>query len=356
MLLDEVTLKIKAGDGGTGVVRWRHEKGIAKGGPAGGDGGKGGDVYFMAVRDVHALSNYKRKRDFKAENGEAGGSKSLHGKNGEDLILELPLGSVVHNNEYDIDYEFTKEGERVLILNGGTGGRGNEYFKSSTNRSPQEAEPGTHGESATFSVELRLIADAGLIGFPNAGKSSLLNALTSAHSKVGDYPFTTLEPNLGEMYGYILADIPGLIEGASEGRGLGHKFLRHVQRTKLLVHLVSADNERVADTYKAVRTELKRFNPELVDKEELVVLTKSDMVDGKILAKKKKELEKASDGEVTTISLYDDSDVKAFMELLLAILQGKKTINKKVSKVHAAKKTVKKTTVKRVTAKNTKKK
>jgi GTP-binding protein len=317
MLIDFVTLTIKAGKGGDGVVRWRREKGIPYGGPAGGDGGKGGDVYFRVVRDVHALAPYKQQTEWAGEDGFPGQKRSMHGKFGNDLYLTVPLGAVIHNRDYDITYECDEEGKEILVLRGGQGGLGNEKFKSSTNRAPEEFTKGELGEFATFDIELKLIADVGFIGLPNAGKSSLLNALTRAGAKVGDYAFTTLEPNLGAYYGYVLADIPGLIEGASEGKGLGHKFLRHVSRTKVLVHLVAVDNEDPAKEYVTIREELGKYDKELLTRDEIVVLSKTDMVDEEEVKKKKKALEKASGKEVTTLSLYEDDSVKMFGDLLM---------------------------------------
>jgi GTP-binding protein len=321
MLIDSITLTIKAGKGGDGVVRWRREKGIPYGGPAGGDGGRGGDVYFRVVRDIQALAQYKHKTDWAATDGEFGQKRSMHGSDGGDLYLNIPLGAVIHNREYDKTYECITEGEEILILRGGEGGLGNEKFKSSTNRTPEEFTKGAPGEFATFDIELKLIADVGIIGLPNAGKSSLINALTNASAKVGDYPFTTLEPNLGAYYGYVLADIPGLIEGASEGKGLGHKFLRHITRTRLLVHLVSAENEDVAKTYTTIRNELGKFDKTLLEREEIVILSKTDMADQKTVAEKKKDLEKASKKEVFELSLFDDAKAKEFGDYLIGVLR-----------------------------------
>ncbi len=323
MLIDHVTLEIKAGKGGDGVVRWRREKGVPFGGPAGGDGGRGGDVYFRVVRDIQALSVYKHKKEWDAQEGEAGQKRSMHGSDAKDMYLEIPLGSVVYNREYDKHYEFMEEGD-FIVLRGGKGGEGNEKFKSATNRTPEEFTKGTKGEFATFDIELKLIADAGLIGLPNAGKSSLLNALTRAGAKIGDYPFTTLEPNLGAYFSYVLADIPGLIEGASDGKGLGHKFLRHITRTKSLVHLIAADNEDVAEVYTTIRAELEKYDPMLLKLDEIVVLSKTDMIgDAKEIAKKIKALEKASKKDVVTLSLYEDDSVKAFGDLLVKKLEKK---------------------------------
>lgn len=323
MLIDNVTLKVKAGAGGTGVVRWRREKGIPYGGPAGGDGGKGGDVYFRVIRDIQALSVYKHKKEWDAKEGEAGQKRSMHGGNAEDLYLQVPLGAVIYNREYDKTYECLEEGDFV-VLRGGKGGLGNEQFKTATNRAPEEFTKGERGEFATFDIELKLIADVGLIGLPNAGKSSLLNALTRAGAKIGDYPFTTLEPNLGAYFGYVLADIPGLIEGASEGKGLGHKFLRHITRTRVLVHLVSAENEEVGKVYTTIREELGKYDAELLKRKEIIVLSKIDTVTEKEIKAKVKELEKASKSKnIVTLSLYEDKTVKEFGDGLVQILDSR---------------------------------
>jgi GTP-binding protein len=320
MLIDHITLHIKAGKGGDGVVRWRREKGIPFGGPAGGDGGTGGDVYFRVIRDIQALAPYKHKKEWEAVHGEAGQKRSMHGSSAVDLFLQIPLGSVVYNREYDKHYEFMEEGD-FLVLRGGKGGLGNEKFKTSTNRTPEEFTKGEPGEFATFDIELKLIADVGLIGLPNAGKSSLLNSLTRAGAKIGDYPFTTLEPNLGAYFGYVLADIPGLIEGASDGKGLGHKFLRHITRTKMLVHLVGADNEEVGKVYTTIRSELGKFDKTLLDRQEVVILSKVDLVDAKTRKEKLAELKKASKAkEVFELSLYDDGTIKAFGDDLIKLL------------------------------------
>jgi len=312
MFIDELTIKAKAGDGGDGVVRWLHMKGKEFAGPAGGDGGRGASVFVRAVRDVHLLSKYRTKKEFNAERGEDGKSNSLHGANGEDLDILLPVGSIITNTENNEKIFLQKEGDRVKILDGGHGGRGNESFKSSRNVSPEDFTTGTKGEEGEFFIEVELIADIGLIGLPSAGKTSLLNALTSAKGKVGDYPFTTLEPNLGEFYGYIIADIPGLIEGAAEGKGLGHKFLRHIKRTKMLVHLISLENDNPVKVYKTIRDELEQFDPELLDKKEIVVLTKTDIVDDAVVEKMLKKFENA-----LSVTLYDDDSVKSLQGVLL---------------------------------------
>lgn len=278
MFVDELEIYAKAGDGGDGVVRWLRAKFVPKGGPAGGNGGRGGDVYVRAVRDLGILSKYTGAKEFKAANGEPGRSKSQHGKGEEDLYIDIPVGSKVTDLARERVYELNDEDQTVRILRGGAGGLGNESFKSSVNRTPMESTKGQKGEEGSFRIELSLVADAGLIGFPNAGKSTLLNTLTNASSKVGSYAFTTLEPHLGALYGFVLADIPGLIEGASEGKGLGHKFLRHITRTKMLLHLVSLEQEDPLQAYKTVRNELGKFQKDLMEKDEWIILTKKDLV------------------------------------------------------------------------------
>jgi GTP-binding protein len=317
--VDELNIFIKAGDGGDGVVRWRHEKGREFGGPSGGNGGTGGDVYVVGVRDINILAKYKHKKEFVAENGEDGRNDSEHGADGESLYLSLPIGSIITNHDTGERFSLESEGEKILVLKGGNGGRGNETFKSSTNQNPQQCTLGQKGQQAQFSIELELIVDVGLIGLPNAGKSSLLNTITGAKAKTADYPFTTLEPNLGMLYGFILADIPGLIEGASEGKGLGHKFLRHVKRTKKLLHLISLDREDVLGTYETVRKELEDYDETLANKEEIIVLTKTDLVDSGTLKKNIKQM--STHGEVYTISIYDDESLKTLTDGLIKILR-----------------------------------
>lgn len=277
MFVDELEIKAEAGNGGDGVVRWRREKHVAEGGPAGGNGGKGGDIYMRAVRDLNLLSKYTGFKEFVAESGNPGEKQSKYGHDGEDLYIDVPVGATVTELERERVYTFEKEGEIQKILLGGRGGLGNEYFKSSTNRAPEESTKGKRGEKGTFLIELSLIVDIGFVGVPNAGKTTMLNALTHTKARVGAYPFTTLEPHLGELYGFILADIPGLIEGASEGKGLGHKFLRHIRRTKMILHCVSLEDEKPLETYDLIRGELGKFDPELLKKDEWILLTKADL-------------------------------------------------------------------------------
>jgi GTP-binding protein len=323
MFIDEIKFHAKAGRGGDGVVRWRHEKFIDKGGPNGGDGGRGGSIYAVAVQDIHILSKYKHKKEFKGNKGDDGAGGSRHGKDGTDLILELPIGSVITNIESGGSVHLEKAGQKELLLKGGMGGYGNEQFKSSINTTPTKATKGTFGEEGNFKVELQLFADIGLVGLPNAGKSSLLNSLTNAHAKIGAYQFTTLDPNLGDFYKYIIADIPGLIEGASSGKGLGTRFLRHIKRTKMIAHLVSFENPDMMKTYKQIRKELESYDKSMLEKDEIIILTKTDTVDNpKIIDKAVKEFMKLKK-PVFTLSLFDDKSVKAFSDELVKLLRSK---------------------------------
>lgn len=314
--VDEMTIRAAAGKGGDGVIRWLHLKGKDKAGPAGGDGGRGGDIVLEGVRDLGALASYRYAKSFRAQNGESGGGNDKHGADGAPVVLRVPVGTVAKDLASGQTYEILNEGEKIVIYKGGAGGFGNAHFKSSVNRNPIETTPGKKGQSGDIEITLKLIADVGFVGFPNAGKSSLLNALTRARSKVGAYPFTTLDPHLGDLYGYLLADIPGLIEGASSGRGLGSKFLRHIERTKFIAHLVSVEQEDVAAAYRNIRDELDAFGQGLTDKTEILVLSKVDMVSPEELISKKKALEEAAGKEALLVSILDDEMLKSFSDQL----------------------------------------
>lgn len=317
--IDEIQLEARAGRGGNGVVAWIREKSKEFGGPGGGDGGKGGDVYIQGVRDIGRLAKYTHDRVFKAGNGRPGENFHRTGADGADITIELPIGSRVEVVSQRKTYELLNE-EKILILQGGKGGLGNDHFKSGGNRSPEESTPGREGEESPLDVKLSIIADAGFIGLPNAGKSSLLNAITNAKAKIGDYAFTTLDPNLGVLYGYVLADIPGIIEGAHEGKGLGVKFLKHVSRTRALLHCISLENEDITATRRVILNELEAFNAELLTKQEVIVLTKSDVVSPKELQKKIQEAQSWGK-QVIAVSVIDDASVKHFSDALVKLLR-----------------------------------
>lgn len=319
--IDELTIRASAGRGGDGVVRWLHLKGKEYSGASGGNGGKGGSVYFRSIRDIGALARYTGVKEFNAMHGESGQKNSRHGKSGDDLVIEVPIGSFITNLQTEEVFDLSVEGMEVLALRGGNGGLGNEYFKSSRNVTPEESTPGKEGETAHFHIELRLVVDGGFIGLPNAGKSSLLNALTGSHAKIGDYPFTTLDPNLGALYGFVLADIPGLIEGASKGKGLGYKFLRHITRTRMLLHCISLEHENPIESYRIIRKELDLYGHNLAEKPELVILTKADMVTDDV-RKKREEQMRSIVSEVLTATVLDDVALKVLRDRLMLRLKG----------------------------------
>lgn len=320
--VDEVTVYARAGKGGDGVIRWRRTKETARGGPSGGDGGRGGDVIVSGVRDLAALAYYRRKKRFAAQDGQAGAKDLKRGADGAPLILEVPIGTLIRVPETGALYEVTLEGEQQVVFRGGMGGKGNARFKSSTNQNPFTQTSGKPGEEGEIELSLKIIADVGLVGLPNAGKSSLLNALTRAKSKVGAYAFTTLEPNLGDFYGHILADIPGLIEGASEGRGLGIKFLKHVERTGMLIHVVSVTQEDPLAAYKEVRREIERFGKGLESKKELIALSKIDLVSDEEREVKAELLARETGREVISVSINDPKELKRFGDRLKKLLSN----------------------------------
>lgn len=281
---------VTAGNGGNGIVSFRREKFVPKGGPNGGDGGKGGDVIIKIDDNLATLLDFRYKRHFKAEPGKHGQGSDKTGKCGEDLVIRVPRGTLVRDfNSDEILADLVEQDQQVIIAKGGKGGRGNARFATPTNRTPRHAEPGQEGEERTIFLELKLIADVGLVGLPNAGKSTLLSRLSAARPKIADYPFTTLAPNLGivkydEYSSFVMADIPGLIEGAHEGKGLGLDFLRHIERTRILVFLIESISENISDTFQLLKNELRRHNPELLKRPAIVVVSKIDLVDENQLA------------------------------------------------------------------------
>jgi len=311
MLIDEVRITIKGGDGGNGIVHFYNDAFRPKGGPDGGRGGKGGSVFFEGVSDISKLNQFRHAKVYAAENGGNGDRNNRTGKDGEDLIIQVPVGTVaLYDNGSSI--EITKIGEKVLMARGGSGGKGNFLFRSSTNQTPQERELGFKTEPKKLFLQLKLIAQIGLIGLPNAGKTSLLNELTPANAKVANYSFTTLEPNLGVTRGgLIIADIPGLIEGAADGKGLGFKFLKHIERTSLLVHCVSAENEDPKKAYQTVHQELSNYSSVLANKPEIIVLTKSDTLDPKQITKIQRTLK----ADVVT-SIIEPESIKKLNDLI----------------------------------------
>lgn len=292
-MIDTAEITIKSGDGGDGIVSFRREKYIPKGGPWGGDGGKGGDLIFIVDDHINTLSAFRRQRLYKAQDGQDGMKNLMSGKNGEDLYIKVPKGTLIKNQDGEIIKDLTNDGEEFIISKGGRGGLGNWHFKSSVNQTPRKATPGIKTPEIKLKLELKLIADAGFIGMPNSGKSTLLNILTNSNVKTAAYEFTTLEPNLGvlESQDIVLADIPGLIEGASDGKGLGHEFLRHVERTKVLIHILDGSVilnnpiNKIYENYKTIRNELSGWNKELLNKKEIIVINKADIPD--VLEKQK---------------------------------------------------------------------
>ena len=283
MFIDYTQIDISAGNGGSGAVSFRREKFIPKGGPDGGDGGRGGHVIFQVDTNLHTLQDIRYRRRYKAENGHPGRGSNKTGKNGKDVVILVPAGSVIRKKgSKNIIIDLTVNGQNHIICNGGQGGKGNARFKTSTKQAPRKAQPGIEGESGIFEIELKVLADVGLVGLPNAGKSTLLSSISSARPKVADYPFTTLKPNLGivkygEYESFVMADIPGLIEGASLGKGLGHQFLRHIERNRIHMYLIDCMEENPYDVYNILKNELKNFNEDLIKKPSLICRTKSDL-------------------------------------------------------------------------------
>lgn len=315
--VDYIKITARSGNGGAGSAHFRREKFVAKGGPDGGDGGRGGHIILKGNKQLWTLYHLKFKQFFKAGHGESGGRQQSTGKNGEDIIIEVPLGTVVKNVEDDkLVFEITEDKQERILVEGGLGGRGNTHFKSATNQTPRYAQPGLKGEEGSFRLELKVLADVGLVGFPNAGKSTLLSVLTKAKPKIADYPFTTLKPNLGivpyrDHRSFVMADIPGIIEGAAEGKGLGHYFLRHIERNSVLLYMVSADTQDIREEFKILQNELRRYNPEMMDKDYMLAITKSDLLDEELINEMQQELPEGVDRIfISSVSQYNLDKLK----------------------------------------------
>ena len=306
--VDYVKINLASGKGGKGSTHLRREKFVAKGGPDGGDGGRGGHIILKGNSNYWTLYHLKFKRHFKAENGYDGGKSRLTGANGNDIYIQVPLGTVVKNSDDEKTlFEITDDGEEKIVCQGGKGGRGNWHFKSSTNQTPRYAQPGLGNEEKQITLELKVLADVGLVGFPNAGKSTLLSVVTDAKPKIADYEFTTLKPNLGivkyrDYKSFIMADIPGIIEGASEGKGLGHYFLRHIERNSTLLFLIPSDSDDIVKRYNILLGELKKYNPEMLDKSRLIAITKCDLLDEELMNEIEKDIKKSINIEFIFIS------------------------------------------------------
>ncbi len=294
--VDYIKIFASSGKGGKGSAHLHREKYITKGGPDGGDGGRGGHVIVRGNNSMWTLYHMKFKKHFRAEQGGDGSKSRSTGKDGEDIYIDVPLGTIVRDGEsQEIIFEITENGQENILVEGGMGGRGNWHFKSPTNQTPRYAQPGVEGQEGWFQIELKILADVGLVGFPNAGKSTLLSVITAAKPEIADYAFTTLKPNLGiveyrNFQSFVVADIPGIIEGAAEGKGLGHRFLRHIERNSTLLFLIPADSEDVKKEYEVLLNELKKHNPELLDKDRLLAISKSDMLDEELKEELEKEL------------------------------------------------------------------
>jgi GTPase len=323
--LDEAKVYIRSGDGGNGCVAFRREKYIEFGGPSGGNGGRGGDVIIEAVDGLNTLIDYRYQQHFKAQKGIGGMGKDRHGANGKDIVLKVPVGTQVFDEDREtLLYDFTKTGEKFVIAEGGNGGFGNAHFKSSTNRAPRNANPGQPGEERWLWLRLKLIADAGIVGLPNAGKSTFLAATSAARPKIADYPFTTLHPQLGVVRvdgrEFVLADIPGLIEGAHEGAGLGDRFLGHVERCRVLLHLIDGTCEHAGKAYKTVRKELEAYEADLTGKVEIVTLNKADSIAPDELKQQIARLKRASKQKPLILSAATGEGVADVLRALLAVI------------------------------------
>ena len=319
--LDQAKIYIKAGNGGSGSASFRREKFVEYGGPDGGDGGDGGSIIVQSDRNLNTLIDFRYAQHFKAQHGKPGSKRNKTGANGEDLILRVPLGTQVYEEDNNtLIYDFTKNKEKYLVASGGKGGLGNVRFKSSTNRAPRKKTNGKLGEEFWIWLQLKVIADIGIIGKPNAGKSSLLAALTRAKPKIANYPFTTINPNLGVSYyggkEITLADIPGLVEGAHKGVGLGDKFLRHIERCKILLHLIDLSEDDLLNSYKKIKSELSNYDKDLIKKKEIIFFNKSDLLDENEINEKLKEFKKKIKTKYEIVSVFSNKDLQKIKKLL----------------------------------------
>lgn len=314
--VDYVKIFCTSGNGGGGSVHFRREKYIPKGGPDGGDGGKGGDIIVRGNEQMWTLLHLRYTRHLRAENGGSGGNQTSTGANGKDIIIDVPMGTVLRNAETLEEMgEIVEDKQELVLLRGGRGGLGNDHFKSATNQTPKYAQPGEEGVEAEVIIELKILADVGLVGFPNAGKSTLLSVLSAAKPEIADYPFTTLKPNLGivsyrDQKSFIMADIPGIIEGAHEGKGLGLRFLRHIERNSVLLFLIPADSGDIKKEYNILLNELKQYNPELLDKQRILAVSKSDLLDEELISEIKKELPKVSSVFISSVAQQGLTNLK----------------------------------------------
>ncbi len=320
--LDQAKIYIKAGNGGSGSASFRREKFIEYGGPDGGDGGDGGSIIVESDRNLNTLIDFRYAQHFKAQHGKPGSKRNKTGANGKDLVLKVPVGTQIYEEDNNtLIYDFTKNKEKYLVASGGKGGLGNVRFKSSTNRAPKKKTNGKIGEEFWIWLQLKVIADIGIIGKPNAGKSSLLAALTRAKPKIANYPFTTINPNLGVAYydgkEVTLADIPGLVEGAHKGVGLGDKFLRHIERCKILLHLIDISEEDLISVYKKIKFELSTYDKNLIKKKEIIFFNKSDLLDDEKITKKLNEFKKKVKSKYEIISVYSNKDIQKIKKLLI---------------------------------------
>lgn len=342
--VDKVRVTVTAGAGGDGKLSFRHEKFVDKGGPDGGDGGKGGDIVFLASRNQNTLATFRYQKEVSADNGKPGDKRKKHGRSAKDLIVALPVGTMATNDAGEVVADLVEDGQKTIVAKGGLGGFGNAHFVSSRRQAPNFAEKGEPGEVFELQLELKMIADVGLVGLPNAGKSTLLSKLSNARPEIADYPFTTLTPNLGVVdidknSSVLFADIPGLIEGAADGKGLGHDFLRHVERTAVILHLVDAYTEDVASAYKTIKSELKAYQPELAKRPEIIALTKVEGLDAEIIGDLVRQLQKAAPKKTPVLAISSQSG-EGLKELLFMVKDTVQAVRTQHMKTASPKSTI----------------